>query len=115
MEKIHADAAAKQKAYRERLQARRRAGSAGFTDSELGRAARSLHISLQMDAQEGSSRAALLLGASPLETLRNIQADIAPDPPVKWKRTADRTQQEGSGRPSVTRREGIEDGGDFYK
>lgn len=78
-EKVHADNAEKQKAYRERLQAKKRAGSAGFTDLELGRAARDLHLSLELAAsQDGNERAAQLMGATPLETLRNVQADIAP-------------------------------------
>ena len=83
MEKIHADAAAKQKAYRERLQARRRAGSAGFTDSELGRAARSLHLSLELAAlQDGNALAELLLGPTPLDTIHNVQGHITRPPKV---------------------------------
>ena len=67
MEKIHADAAAKQKAYRERLQARRKQASAGYSDSELARAARDFHISLWQDANDGNALAAQLLDAARVE------------------------------------------------
>ena len=77
-EKVHADNAAKQKAYRERLQARRKASSAGYSDGELARAARDLHIALWQAKNEGDERAARLYGETPLDTLRNVQAAVAP-------------------------------------
>ena len=81
-DKVHADNAEKQRAYRERLQAKKRAGSAGFTDSELGRAARDLHLSLEVAAQEGNALAELLRGQTPLETLRNIAGHITRPPKI---------------------------------
>ena len=81
-EKIHADNAEKQKAYRERIAARRRAGNAGYTDSELGQAARDLQISIEEAAQEGNALAELLRGETPLETLRNIAGHITRPPKV---------------------------------
>ena len=82
-DKIHADNAAKQKAFRERRAALRRAGSAGYTDSELGRAARSLHLSLELAAlQDGNALAELLLGPTPLDTIRNVQGHITRPPKV---------------------------------
>ena len=82
MEKIHADNAEKQKAYRERLQARRKQASAGYSDSELARAARDFHISLWQDANDGNALAAQLLGETPLDTLRNIAGHITRPPKV---------------------------------
>ena len=77
-EKIHDSVAEKQRAYRERRAELRRAANAGNFDSELARAARDLHIALWQAKNEGDERAARLYGASPLETLKNVQADIAP-------------------------------------
>ena len=82
MEKVHADNAAKQRAYRERLQTRRREGSAGYEDSELGQGARDLQISIEQAAQEGNALAELLRGETPLETLRNIAGHITRPPKV---------------------------------
>ena len=81
-EKIHADNAAKQKAFRERRAELRRQGNAGYTDSELGRAARDLQISIEQAAQEGNALAELLRGETPLETLRNIAGHITRPPKV---------------------------------
>ena len=69
--RLHADTAAKQRAYRERIQALRRAAQ-GPTEQELARAVRDLHIRLEYEATiNPAGMASSLVGRNSLETLRN--------------------------------------------
>jgi hypothetical protein len=74
--RLHADAAAKQRAYRQRIQARRRAQQ-GPTEGELALAVRDLHIRLQYEAATNPTEiASRLAGRNSLETLRNVVTHI---------------------------------------
>ena len=75
--RVYVDVAAKQRAYRARVKARRRAAQ-GPTDAELARAVRDLHIGLEYAAwvKPGGS-ASRLVGKDALETLRNVVAWIS--------------------------------------
>jgi hypothetical protein len=69
--RLYGNAAAKQKAYRDRIQARRRA-LAGPTDTDLARAVRDLHIRLEnVAAVDPACPAARLIGPNALVTFRN--------------------------------------------
>jgi hypothetical protein len=75
--RLYRDAAAKQRAYRERLKARRRAGQ-GPSDAELGRAVRDLHIRLEYEAAvHPGGAASKLVGKDALASLRNAVARLA--------------------------------------
>ena len=72
--RIHADGASKQRAYRERVKARRRQLQ-GVTDAELALAVRDLHISLEYAAAvTPTGLASRLVGKDALETFRNVRA-----------------------------------------
>lgn len=72
--RLYVDVAAKQRAYRERLKARRREGQ-GPTDAELARAVRDLHIRLEYEAAlHPDSSVSKLVGTDALATLRNTVA-----------------------------------------
>ncbi len=74
--RIYADAATKQRAYRERLKARRREAQ-GPTDAELARAVRDLHILLEYTAATVvSNSVSPLVGSDALATLRNVVARL---------------------------------------
>ena len=74
--RLHADAAAKQRAYRQRIQVRRRLAQ-GPTEQELARIVRDLHIRLQYEATiNPAGIASKLLGRDPLDTLRNTVTRI---------------------------------------
>ena len=74
--RVYADAAAKQHAYRQRLQVRRREAQ-GPTDRELGRAIRDLHIRLEyIAAVTPSALASQLVGNNALTTFRNTVAHL---------------------------------------
>lgn len=75
--RLYRDAAAKQKAYRDRIQARRRA-FAGPTDADLARAVRDLHIRLEYEAAvDLAGPASRLVGANSLVTFRNAVARLS--------------------------------------
>jgi hypothetical protein len=74
--RLHADAAAKQRAYRDRIKARRRAQQ-GPTEAELARAVRDLHIRMEYEAAiNPGGTASSLVGRNSLETLRNTVTRI---------------------------------------
>ena len=74
--RLYADAAIKQRAYRERLKARRRQVQ-GPTDADLAGAVRDLHIRLEyVAATQPQGGASLLVGKDALETLRNVVARL---------------------------------------
>jgi hypothetical protein len=79
--RVYASDAAKQAAYRERRAAVMAEASAGWTDKELGQAARDLHLALEQEAASGNHDAELLVGATPAETLQRLQHRHSP---VKW-------------------------------
>jgi hypothetical protein len=75
--RLYGNAADKQKAYRNRIQARRRAIS-GPTDAELALAVRDLHIRLEYEAAVNSTGpASRLVGANSLVTFRNAVARLS--------------------------------------
>ena len=77
--RVYVDAAAKQRAYRERLKARYREEQ-GPTEAELARALRDLHIRLEYEAALNPAGFALrLVGKEALETLRNVVAQFVDD------------------------------------
>lgn len=77
--RIHVDAAAKQRAYRERLQVRR-GHVQGPSDAELALAVRDLHIMLEYAAaQTPGGLASRLVGKDALETFRNVRATLPRD------------------------------------
>ena len=70
--RLHADAAAKQRAYRERIRERRRQAK-GPSDADLARAARDLHIRLEYEATVNPAAVpSELVGRNALETLRKV-------------------------------------------
>lgn len=70
--RVYADAAARQRAYRERLKARRRQAQ-GPNEAQLAQAVRDLHIRLEYAAAvDPAGPASLLVGRDALETLRNV-------------------------------------------
>ena len=70
--RLHRDAAAKQRAYRERIQVRRRRDQ-GPSEADLARAVRDLHIRLEYQANINPAGAASkLVGNNSLETLRKV-------------------------------------------
>jgi hypothetical protein len=74
--RLHADAAAKQRAYRQRIKARRRAQQ-GPTEAELALAVRDLHIRMVYEATlNPGGLASSLAGRNALETLRNTVMHI---------------------------------------
>ena len=74
--RIYPDAAAKQRAYRERLKAYHRAHH-GPTDTDLARVARDFHIRLEYEAAlHPGGPASQLVGDDPLATLRNALARL---------------------------------------
>ena len=74
--RLHEDAATKQRAYRQRLKARRQEAQ-GPTEAQLARAVRDLHLRLQyLTATTSSASASKLVGADALETLRNAVARL---------------------------------------
>ena len=74
--RLHEDAATKQRAYRQRLKARRNAQQ-GPTDAQLARMVRDLHLRLEYLAATTSLASALkLVGADALETLCNAVARL---------------------------------------
>jgi hypothetical protein len=84
-ERKHADNADKQKVYRERkaqaLAAIRAEASAGYTDKELGQAARDLHEAMRYEVKTGNDEGgtlAGLLGETPADTLRSISRHLLP-------------------------------------
>ena len=75
--RLYVDAAAKQRAYRERLKARRREEQ-GPTEADLARAMRDLHLRVGYEAAvDPSGPASRLVGNDALETLRNVVARLA--------------------------------------
>lgn len=75
--RLYVNAAAKQKAYRDRVQAHRRA-IAGPTDTDLARAVCDLHIRLENEAAvHPTGAASRLLGSNALVTFRNAVARLA--------------------------------------
>lgn len=74
--RLHDDAAAKQRSYRERIKLRRQQAE-GPSEAQLVRAVRDLHIRLEYEAAINPKGAAsALVGSNPLETLRNTEAHI---------------------------------------
>ena len=70
--RVYADAASKQRAYRERLKARHRERQ-GPTNADLAGAVRDLHIRLEyVAATQPQGAASALVGKDALETLRNV-------------------------------------------
>lgn len=75
--RLYRDAAAKQKAYRDRIQARRRA-IAGPTETDLALAVRDLHIRLEnIAALDPTCSASRLVGTNSLVTFRNAVARLS--------------------------------------
>lgn len=69
--RLHADAAAKQRAYRQRIQQRRRTQQ-GPTEAELALAVRDLHLRMEYEAAiKPGGVASRLAGSNSLETLTN--------------------------------------------
>lgn len=74
--RVYADAATKQRAYRERLKARRRAWQ-GPTNADLAVVVRDLHIRLgYIAAVTPSASASQLVGEDALATFRNAVARL---------------------------------------
>jgi hypothetical protein len=74
--RLYADAAAKQRAYRQRIQARYRAQQ-GPTEEELALAVRDLHLRMVYEAAlNPGGVASRLAGRNSLETLRNTVMHI---------------------------------------
>jgi hypothetical protein len=70
--RLYVDAAAKQKAYRDRIQTRRRA-IAGPTETDLAHAVGALHIRLEYEAAvHPAGPASRLVGSDALVTFRNV-------------------------------------------
>ena len=75
--RLYRDAAARQRAYRERLKVRRNEGQ-GPSDAQLARAVRDLHIRLEYEAAvHPGGPASKLAGIDALATLRNAVARLA--------------------------------------
>ena len=75
--RLYRNAADKQKAYRDRIQARRRA-FAGPTERDLALAVRDLHIRLEYEAAiNPTGPASRLVGANSLVTFRNAVARLS--------------------------------------
>jgi hypothetical protein len=74
--RVYADAATKQRAYRDRLKARRRARQ-GPTNADLAGAVRDLHIRLEyVAATRPPGTVSALVGKDALDTLRNVVARL---------------------------------------
>lgn len=73
-QRVYASNAEKQQAFRDRRAQLQQAAQAGYTDAELGRAARDLHNRLAYEASQGNTQAKALVGETPANTLRNISA-----------------------------------------
>ena len=74
--RLHPDAAAKQRAYRERVKARRRAAQ-GPSEAELAQAVRDLHLRLEYEAAvHPGGKASHLVGRNALETIRKTVTHI---------------------------------------
>ncbi len=77
--RIHRDAAAKQRAYRERVKARLHHAQ-GPTNAELALAVRDLHITMEYAAvRTPGGLASQLVGKDALETFRNVRASLPCD------------------------------------
>lgn len=81
-ERIHADHAARTRAYRERIAQRKREAGAGWSDEELGRLCRDFHISMTAAAADerdpAHQLARVLVGETPGDTLRRVWAHVLP-------------------------------------
>ena len=74
--RLYVDSAARQRAYRQRVKARRHAEQ-GPTDAQIARVVRDLHIRLEYAAATQSlGPASTLVGKDALETLRNAVARL---------------------------------------
>lgn len=74
--RVYADAASKQRAYRQRLKARR-CEAQGPTEAQLALAVRDLHLRLEyLAATTASLTASKLVGEEALGTLRNVVARL---------------------------------------
>jgi hypothetical protein len=75
--RVYADAAARQRAYRKRVNARRQAAQ-GPTDTQLARAVRDLHVRLEYVASTDSKRTPSgWVGKDALETFQNVVARLS--------------------------------------